>query len=233
MSIYEILINDVIERLAGTSGAPANLALLGVEVKKLEQFKGQMTKLPTGKLGRVLVGFPMHNFGTEKEPTNMMVGTPDQESDLYISLAISARNLYDVDDNSRSLYDYLEKSQRLLLGWSSPTIGGGPLSISSAEITDYDETNQVWHYLALFRIQRFYMEAADGWEELALYDRNLAELEFIEDADEGIIVTNLDEAIEVTQFTEGVLGDSDENLIVTDDGSGIDLGDERDEILSQ
>lgn len=193
MSIYERIINEVIARLVGTTGTPDNLGLLGVKGEKLVQFKGEYEELKPNVPGRVMVGFPMQNYGTEKEPTNMLVGAPDQDSDLYIAISVSGRNLYDVNNDGKSVYDYVELTQRLLMGWS-PSTGGGELSIHSTTLENFDKN--IWYYLVLMRFQRYAMEPVTNFRlEAPLYNRNLAELEFDEEVDDPEILTNLGEQI--------------------------------------
>lgn len=205
MSIYEVLINEVIERLVGTEGTPANLALFGLKAEKLTQHKGKYKVLPTDQVARAMVGFPMHNYGTEKEPTNLLVNAPDQESDLYISVVVSSRTLFDDNNDGKSLLDFVEKTQRLLLGFSS-SWGGGELSVASANLLELDSDNNVWHYMALFRVQRFILTPIDNYRiEPPIAEGTLQTLEVDEFVDEGIFVMDGDNAIDVGE--EGDVGD--------------------------
>jgi len=195
MNIYQALISEVVIKLRGTNEQPENLALLGVEVSRLKQFKAEYSELQVNQKGRVYVGFPMQRFGTESQPTNFLIGSPAQMTDIYLTASVSARSLYDEEINGQmyyGLYTYVEMTQRLLMGFK-PSIGG-ELSAFGVDITLFDKNT--WHYQVMFRVRDVPMEPIENSRNMEELDANLLKrLSWVEDLDEPEIVTNLDEEI--------------------------------------
>lgn len=150
MNWYEIIIAKIVEALAGTESEPANLAELGVAVSKLPHFRAEYEPYKGPAPARVYVGFSGHRFGTEKEPTDILVGSPGQDSDPYFAISVCSKNLYQ-DDKGPGMLMYLYLIKRLVIGLKPGT--GGEISLFQTNLIDYKDG--LWYYQVLVRIRDF------------------------------------------------------------------------------
>lgn len=197
MNWYEIIIDKIVEALAGTEEEPANLAELGVSVSKLPSYRAEYEPYKGPAPARVYVGFSGHRFGTEKEPTDFLVGSPGQGSDPYFAISVCAKNLYQ-DNRGPGMLMYLYLIKRLVIGLKPGT--GGEISLFQTNLIDYKDG--LWYYQILVRVKDFevvpFKNTRIDPEVLTL----LKTVDVGMDPCETEIVTNLGESILIPQDGE-------------------------------
>lgn len=154
ISIYEELIDEVIETLIGTPMEPKNLALIPVQVDKLAQFRGLHTQMDPKKKSRVTVAFYMHRFGTQQEPTEADVSRQSQDSDIFFVASISSRELY----GEVGMYKLIELVTGFLIGRQFRM---QPISAFSTELLTFDEKQNSWNYQVTFRVRDIEIQGFD------------------------------------------------------------------------
>lgn len=155
ISMYEKAEDELIEALRGTDEVPANLALMGVTVLPLPEYKAQFSAVDQKMKARVYVSFGMQRYGTEKEPTEMVIDNRSQDSSVYFTLSISSRS----KRGETGLLMILELASRLVSGL--PFSYGGNFSLFSADLLIFD--NNTWHYQIFVRLREFPMLPIKNW----------------------------------------------------------------------
>lgn len=183
MNPYEQLLDEVVLRLAGTELEPLNIGVMGVQVKKLEQFKGQYANLDPAQIARIYVSFAMQRFGTEKEPTELLQGAAGQGSDLYFAVSIASKKL----TSDKGIYNLCYLTNALLIGM--PFSWGGKISAFSTELLTFDDKN-TWHWQLLFRVANFPMYPIKDFSvELPLSDMPLKRIDIDSESCEQEVTT--------------------------------------------
>lgn len=145
MSFYEDIILAMIDRLSGTEDEPTKIREMGVEMGKLEEFRGNHKPVIPEKGARITVGFYQQMFGTERAATEITLGKTAQKSDIYFMVSIAGRTLY----GPKGVYTIIAEAFKLLIGWQ---YNFHPLAAYSADFLTLDENN-AWVYQMLFRFR--------------------------------------------------------------------------------
>lgn len=158
MSPFEDLLDQVILRLKGTDIDPVNFGTIPkFEVARLPEFKAQYDDLKVNQRGRIYVAFGMHRFGTEKEPTNSLLGLAAQDSDLYVTISVSCKELY----GASGILTYLHLTSGLLMGM--PFSWAGELSMFSIDLLTFDKST--WHYQIIMRVREYPVVPIDNFRQ--------------------------------------------------------------------
>lgn len=194
MSLYEEIIEAILARLSGTEDEPSEIIDLGIEIGKLEEFRGNHKSVVPEVNTRITVGFYQHMFGTERSATEIVLGKTAQKADIYFMVSIAGRTIY--GDNG--VYNAIDKVFEYLIGWQYK---GHPLAAYSADFLTLDENN-AWVYQMLFRFREVPM--------IGKYEPT-----FGEDPDEeAYIMKEID--VQAETCIVGLAGSEGENILVPD-----------------
>lgn len=140
MNAFEVIMDDMIDRLL-TIEHPSNMTSKNVQVKKLDEYKNDYAKLEPGFNARITLALATQRFGTEREPTNILLGRGDQNTNIYFTLGIASGELY-TDRTDTGVYQLLYDTIRILIGME--TRAGGYISAFQSEIFGFEEN--IWYY---------------------------------------------------------------------------------------
>lgn len=187
--MYEDLLDQIVLRLKGTEEDPINFGTIPkFQVEKLPQYRAEYDKLKVNQPGRIYVAFGMHRFGTEKEPTNALLGIAVQDSDPYVTLSLAVKGLY----GTQGTLTYIGLTVGLLIGL--PFSWGGELSMFSVDLLAFEDST--WHYQIIMRVRDFPVVPIDNFRQGIDSDVLLRKITYHNDrTGETTVVEELEEPI--------------------------------------
>lgn len=143
LSVYEKLIDEFVLHLKGTVEKPA-FSLMGVEVKKQEQYQGDYEILPAGAKPRISIGLVQTRYGTDENDTSMFVGNETMDRIMYFQCSLACKKLW----GDKGIVKMTELTEQMLLGYKSVTIGGEAYAFA-AQLQGF--SSDVWYYRVIVR----------------------------------------------------------------------------------